>query len=585
MNTKTIFNFIFNILFLGIIIGCSSEETSIYETGSKVISMAGDANVVEIVVDPAKQNKIALQAEIDQKSAYGIVVAVETNSNLVDEYNQKHGTNYLELSPGSYTFETAEFIFPKYSTVSSHININLTSGEMQNDVTYLLPVQMVQLRGDENASINTTQDVIYLVVSKLPPPKLIHLVDVELTTEIGPDKKNWFAAYAKNSQGGHTFSIEEAAEQSHMMDFVLVKHGSNLRLHPSIIGWQHGGDYHRYTGRYTNGFEKLTMTTNINKLFPVALFNEVNTSEELVNKIAELRASDGYAYYTTDRMTSHNLQSQISGDNRTLIQAWGPRIGQNEQFSLLYIKEVTSLPGGEYKIKFDIKYIETDIRSQSANVSGQNVVIDNPGYLPSNEIVEYEGIELTTEIGAGKKNWFSAYADDNMVTFTQEEARSKSNMMDFALVMHSVDAVRLYTAYVGYQHASYKERTAPYVQGFSRLTYTMLGGWRSGSPDATKPEHYANVTDAKSLRTLIDFYRIGYAYPVANRMNSDTLAKDAVGIFGWGHKVGVNNSFGIYIVRDIQPTSNGNYKVVLDIKVPKSDARTPNNASSVSNPD
>lgn len=585
MNTKTIFNFIFNILFLGIIIGCSSEETSIYETGSKVISMAGDANVVEIVVDPAKQNKIALQAEIDQKSAYGIVVAVETNSNLVDEYNQKHGTNYLELSPGSYTFETAEFIFPKYSTVSSHININLTSGEMQNDVTYLLPVQMVQLRGDENASINTTQDVIYLVVSKLPPPKLIHLVDVELTTEIGPDKKNWFAAYAKNSQGGHTFSIEEAAEQSHMMDFVLVKHGSNLRLHPSIIGWQHGGDYHRYTGRYTNGFEKLTMTTNINKLFPVALFNEVNTSEELVNKIAELRASDGYAYYTTDRMTSHNLQSQISGDNRTLIQAWGPRIGQNEQFSLLYIKEVTSLPGGEYKIKFDIKYIETDIRSQAANVSGQNVVIDNPGYLPSNEIVEYEGIELTTEIGAGKKNWFSAYADDNMVTFTQEEARSKSNMMDFALVMHSVDAVRLYTAYVGYQHASYKERTAPYVQGFSRLTYTMLGGWRSGSPDATKPEHYANVTDAKSLRALIDFYRIGYAYPVANRMNSDTLAKDAVGIFGWGHKVGVNNSFGIYIVRDIQPTTNGNYKVVLDIKVPKSDARTPNNASSVSNPD
>lgn len=547
--------------------------------------MAGDANVVEIVVDPAKQNKIALQAEIDQKSAYGIVVAVETNSNLVDEYNQKHGTNYLELSPGSYTFETAEFIFPKYSTVSSHININLTSGEMQNDVTYLLPVQMVQLRGDENASINTTQDVIYLVVSKLPPPKLIHLVDVELTTEIGPDKKNWFAAYAKNSQGGHTFSIEEAAEQSHMMDFVLVKHGSNLRLHPSIIGWQHGGDYHRYTGRYTNGFEKLTMTTNINKLFPVALFNEVNTSEELVNKIAELRASDGYAYYTTDRMTSHNLQSQISGDNRTLIQAWGPRIGQNEQFSLLYIKEVTSLPGGEYKIKFDIKYIETDIRSQAANVSGQNVVIDNPGYLPSNEIVEYEGIELTTEIGAGKKNWFSAYADDNMVTFTQEEARSKSNMMDFALVMHSVDAVRLYTAYVGYQHASYKERTAPYVQGFSRLTYTMLGGWRSGSPDATKPEHYANVTDAKSLRALIDFYRIGYAYPVANRMNSDTLAKDAVGIFGWGHKVGVNNSFGIYIVRDIQPTTNGNYKVVLDIKVPKSDARTPNNASSVSNPD
>jgi hypothetical protein len=304
-----------------------------------------------------------------------------------------------------------------------------------------------------------------------------------------------------------------------------------------------------------------------------------------VNKIAELRAADGYAYYTTDRMTSHNLQSQITGENRVLILAWGPRIGQNEQFALLYVKEVTSLPGGEYKMIFDIKFIDHDIRTEVAKISGQNVVIDNPGYLPSSDIVEYEGIELTTEIGSGKKNWFSAYADKDVVTFTQEEARAKSQMMDFTPVMHASDEVRLYTAYIGYQHVDYKERIAPYIQGFSKLTYTMIGGWRPGQPDATKPEHYDGVTDVKSLRALIDFYRVGYAYPVANRMNSDKLAIGAVGVFGWGHKIGVNNSFGIYIVRDLQPTNGGNYKVVLDIKVPQSDARTPNNGSMVPNPD
>lgn len=587
MNKNTIFNFILSVVLIGTIIGCT-EEKSIYETVRKVVSMVttAEGNEIEVIVDPAKQNKVTLQAQIDQLSAFGIVVGVEANSNLIEEYNKKHQTDYLELPPSSYSFEVSEFIFPKYTNLSSHVSVSLTSGDMQDEVTYLLPVQMAVIDGDENASIDTSQDVIYLVVSRLPPPKLIHLQDVELTTEIGPDKKNWFAAYATNSEGGHTFSIEEAAEQSHMMDFVLVKHGTtNLRMHPSIIGWQHGGDYHRYTGRYTNGFKKLTNITNMNKLFTTALFNEVTTSEGLVNKIAELRATDGYAYYTTDRMTSHNLQSQITGDNRVLIQAWGPRIGQNEQFSLLYIKEVTSLPGGEYKMIFDIKFIDYDIRAEIANTSGQNVVIDNPGYLESNEIVEYKGIELTTEIGPGKKNWFSAYADKDMVTFTQEEARAKANMMDFTPVMHTSSAVRLYTAYIGYQHADYKERIAPYIQGFPKLTYTMIGGWRVGSPDATKPEHYDGVTDAKSLRALIDFYRVGYAYPVADRMNSDNLTIGAVGVFGWGHKVAINHNFGIYIVRDLQPTTDGNYKVILDIKVPKSDARTPNNASTVTNPD
>lgn len=587
MKKKFITNSILIIALISIIVGCDDEK-SIYETGSKVISMITTeaSNTIEIIVDPAKQNNVTIQAQIDQPSAFGIVAEVEVATNMVDEYNRQHQTNYLELPPNAYTLGVSEFIFPKYSKESSHISISFTSTGMHDETFYLLPLQITAVRGDNNASINPNSNIIYVVVSKLPPPKLIHLKDIELTTEIGTDKKNWFAAYAKNSAGGHTFSIEEAAQQSHLMDFVLVKHGSNLRLHPSIIGWQHGGDYHKFTEPYTKGFKKLTMIANMNRLFSTSIFNQITTSEDLVNKVAELRQSENYNFYTADRMTSHNLQSQIKDDSRILMQGWGPKIGQNEQFSFLYIKEVASLPNGEYRIKFDIKYIDHDIRNELPNVSGQNVVIDNLGYDPSDEIVEYKNIELTTEIGTGKKNWFSAYADNYSVTFSQEEARGKSEMMDFTPVMHSDTEVRMYTAYVGYEHAGYKERIAPYTQGFSKLTYTMLGGWRAGYPDATKPEHYESVKDIKSLSELIGFYRQGgYSYHVANRMNSDNLSINSVGIFAWGHKVGINNRFGIYIVRDMQPTGNGNYIIKLDIKVPKSDARTPNNGSSINNPD
>lgn len=585
MNKYKIFNFILSFALIGTIFSCS-EEKSIYETGHKVISMVekDESNEIEIVVDPARQNKVELQAEIDQISAYGIVVGVESNNNLVEEYNQKYQTNYLALPPSSYTIDVAEFIFPKYTSLSSHVNISFTSGDMQNEVTYLLPVQMAVVNGDENASINTTKDVIYLIVTKLPPPKLIHLQDVELTSEIGPGKKNWFSAYATNSEGGHTFTVEEAAEQSHMMDFAVVRHGSNIRLHPSIVGWQHGGDYQRYTWPYTIGFEKLTMITNMNRLYTTQMFDEIQTAEDIISKIVELTAT-GYNFPVADRMTSHNLQSQITGDSRVLIQGWGPRIGQNNHYSFLLIKEVTPTTDGNYKVVFDIKFTEIDARTEAANTSGQNVVIDNPGYDPSNEMVEYKGVELTTEIGPGKKNWFSAYASPEMVAFTQEEARSKSNMMDFAPVVHSEDEVRLYSAIIGHSHADYKDRTSPYVSGFQRLTYTMLGGRRPGYADETLPEHYDNVTDVNSMIQLVKNYWPTYSYTSANRMNTDKLIKDYVGIMAWGHKIGINNKFGVFIVRDIQPTTDGNYKVVLDIKVPKSNARTSNNGSMVSNPD
>lgn len=585
MNRYKILNFTLCFVLIGTLFSCE-EEKSIYESGHKVISIVekDEGNKLEVVVDPARQNKVELQAQIDQTSAFGIVVGVEINNNLVEEYNQKHQTNYLALPPSSYDIGVAEFIFPKYTSLSSHVNITFTSGEMQNEISYLLPVQIAVVNGDENATIDESKNVIYLVVSKLPPPKLIHLQDVELTTEIGPGKKNWFSAYATNSEGGHTFSVEEAAEQSHMMDFAVARHGNNVRFHPSIVGWQHGGDYHRYMWPYIQGFEKLTMIANMNRLFGTQVFEDVNSSEDVVTKIDELTASSGYNMGVADRMTSHNLQT-LSGDDRILVQGWGPRIGLNNHYSFIHIKEVTSIGGGNYNVVFDIKFTEIDARTEAANTSGQNVVIDNPGYDPSDEIVEYKGVELTTEIGAGKKNWFSAYASPDMVTFTQEEARSKSNMMDFAPVVHSTDEVRLYSAIIGHSHADYKERSSPYVSGFQRLTYTMIGGRRSGSADATLPEHYDSVTDVNSMTSLVYNYWTTYSYPTANRMNSDKLIKDYVGIMAWGHQIGINNKFGVFIVRDIQPTANGNYKVVLDIKVPKSNARISNNGSMVSNPD
>lgn len=381
-----IFNYILVVLLL-VTVGCDDDKKNEYETGTKVVSLIqkNDDKTLSVVVDPAKMSTLLIQAKLDGRSAYDIVAQAEARLDLVDEYNQIHGTAYEKINPSSYVFERSEFIFPKYSELSSQIEFSFSAQSMATDVSYLLPVQITELRGDENAVIDENSDIIYVMVSKLPPPALVHLKDVELTTEIGADKKNWFAAYATNSQGGHTFSVEEAAKQSMFMDFVLLKHGANLRIHPSIIGWQHKGDYQKYVAPYVSGFEKFTHVCNMNKLFTPELFDSVNSSEAMAAKIAELRATDGYNYYAADRMTSHNLQSQIAGNNRVLILGWGPKIGKNEQFAFLHIKEVTAIDGGaNYTMKFDVKYIDFDMKTEALNTQGQTVIVDNPDYVKLN---------------------------------------------------------------------------------------------------------------------------------------------------------------------------------------------------------
>lgn len=592
MNRYKIFHFLLVLLLLSVI-SCSDDEKNVYETGQKVISLVQpqeENDPLELIVDPAQRSQVKLQAKIDNRSAYGIVVEVEVRGNLVEEFNKKHGTNYQELSANSYSFESNEFIFPKYSETSSSVVININSGGMETHAEYLLPIQMVLVNGDQNATIDPESNTKYIVVSKLAPPELIHLKDVELTTEIGPDKKNWFAAYATNSEGGHTFTVDEAREQSDKMDFALLKFGNNLRLHPSIIGWQHGGDYQRFLYPYIAGFEKLTHLATMNRLFTTDVFDEITTSEEMVEKVAELREIENYNFYVADRMTTHNLQS-LGTEKPVLMQGYGPKIAVNSQFSFIHIKEVTSINGGtDYKVRFDIKYIDVDAREEALETDGQTVIIDNPGYNPSNEIVEYKGLELTTEIGPDKKNWFSAYADENQKTFTQVEAREFSSMMDFTMVKHTSNEVRFYDAYVGYHHGGeYETRIAPYIEGFSKLPYTMMGGWRGGTADATKIEHYNDVTDISSLNALIGFYVKTYGYPNTDRMVSDGLAKDRVGVMGWGTKDQangkfINNAFGIYIIRDFQATTDGHYKAVFDIKIPKHNVRQYNSSTTVNNP-
>lgn len=587
---KTIYNIKYWLLLLsmlGLLIGCSDDEKDEYYAKAKEISFQNSKDLVSVNLLAPKDTVVRVKAQLSSMSSQHIIAEVEVDNSLIAIYNKKHGTEYKELSPQAYDLSMDQVIIPRYSEESTHLEIRLRTAPLKDADKYLLPIKIASTTGDENLTLAPDSSVLYILFSKkdVPPIPFIFLQDVELTTVIGEGKKNWFSAYATNSEGGHTFGVKEAAEKSEMMDFVLIKHGSDLKFHPSIIGKQHGGAYLANMTPYTKGFKKLTHLFHpgpTGAAVPtIADFEAVNSNEEMQLKVAELNKRGYGVYYTGDRMTTTNLLS-----TPVLVQGWGPMIGKNENFAIMHIKQITPInDGADYSIKFDIKYFGHDVRTEYANAPNQNVVVDNPDYNVNNEIKEYKGVELTTEIGEGKKNWFSAYAGGS-TTFTQEEAKTKSAMMDFAIIKFGDGDVRLNPAIIGKQHGGdHQTRIAPYVEGFSKLTYTLIGGQRKGSKDETKPEHYDKVTDIVSLKAQIEEYRtLGYNYMAANRMMTDKLAVGSVAVIGWGNTIGKNEAVGMLIVRSIEATEGGHYKVKLDIKVPVSDSRTPNNGSAVANP-
>lgn len=108
----------------------------------------GLEEVIEIV--PGKSKTVDLQAYADQVSDIVLNLTLKVDPDGAAAYNGAHGTDY-PMCPGSaYEFTTNKVLMPRYGKASTSAKLKLTASGMEEDVVYVVPVNIDEVIGTDN---------------------------------------------------------------------------------------------------------------------------------------------------------------------------------------------------------------------------------------------------------------------------------------------------------------------------------------------------------------------------------------------------------------------------------------------------
>ena len=108
----------------------------------------GLEEVIEIV--PGKSKTVDLQAYADQVSDLVLNLTLKVDPDGAAAYNGAHGTDY-PMCPGSaYEFTTNKVLMPRYGKASTSAKLKLTASGLEEDVVYVVPVNIDEVIGTDN---------------------------------------------------------------------------------------------------------------------------------------------------------------------------------------------------------------------------------------------------------------------------------------------------------------------------------------------------------------------------------------------------------------------------------------------------
>lgn len=219
------------------------------------------------------------------------------------------------------------------------------------------------------------------------------------------------------------------------------------------------------------------------------------------------------------------------------------------------------------------------IRISAANAGGKTKVVEVPILKINRRLLRFSNIVLTTEIGPGKNNWFSAYKAPHVFDVTN--AAANQEMIDFGTIVYS-NAFRFVPPFIYTAGAGYQTAVAPYMPGFTKATYAMVtANRRSVTPAAMDTLRWDNNLENYIKTNIKGPGPIGENYNVTTtnrRISGDPVVGTGF-IIGWGSwnlatSVVNNEAFGVVLVKAFTTSGSGVGTVTLDIIVPAQDVRT-----------
>lgn len=213
-------------------------------------------------------------------------------------------------------------------------------------------------------------DVLELPVNKINR-RLLRFSNIVLTTEIGPGKNNWFAAWKEP----HVFDITNAAANQEMIDFGTIIYNNAFRFVPPFI-YTAGAAYLNASAPYMVGFNKATyamVTANRRSVTAAALDTLVwdNNLDNFININIKGPGplGENYNVSATNR--------RVSGDpvpGTGFVLGWGSwnlttSAVNNQAFGVVLVTAYDNQGSGKGTVTLDIVVPAENMRARFNSVS------------------------------------------------------------------------------------------------------------------------------------------------------------------------------------------------------------------------
>ncbi|GAB3412326.1 hypothetical protein [Niabella aquatica] len=249
-------------------------------------------------------------------------------------------------------------------------------------------------------------------------------------------------------------------------------------------------------------------------------------------------------------------------------------------------QNVSFTPADEINFTADVMGIKgaQAIRFSTTNNEGRVQHYEMPVLQVYTPLLRFKNVTLTSEIGAGKNNWMGFWKAPNL--FDIPSAAANHAFVDIGLIRHQT-GFRIVTPSL-YNVAGYDVSIAPYMDGFTTATYTLVTSFRGKVTAAAMDtilydknmENFIN-NNIKGPTPVGENYNVTNAY----RRLSDNIVATSVNrgfVIGWGTRVGdtvIHEAYGLAVIKSVS-ISGTVCTLTLDITVPKEDMRTRFNAVS-----
>lgn len=191
-------------------------------------------------------------------------------------------------------------------------------------------------------------------------------------------------------------------------------------------------------------------------------------------------------------------------------------------------------------------------------------------------LLRFKNVVLTSAIGPGNYNWFAPWKAP--YRFNVPDAAANQEDISLGLIRHGT-GYRLVTPSL-YDVAGYDVSIAPYMEGFTLSTYTLLTAFRTSVTAVTMDTvlYEKNLNNYINLRVKPPGAQGGENYNVtaAYRRLSDNILTTSANrglIIGWGSRSIAANSvnhqaYGLIFIRSVT-IANNVCTLTLDITVPR----------------